>query len=407
MKTVRALWVRSLCVGLVFLSLLLQACAEGEVDGTSEVPVVATCTAGTLRPPVEEVLFAELYARRGFLADGNHLGRDVRLAEGTPVYPIGCGILRVYRAAQGYGTLVAVVEHLLPHSVQVTNGVGERVTITRFLSIYGHLRQTEGRSGSGTGLAVGQQVRMDRPLGYVERDALNGDGAEHLHVGIRLQSMADAQREDPSAWFRGYDRSPSVRRSFADPATFLSEVRMQLEGESSAPPCVHDASPTIMDASAASDAMPSPAVTPMPDASLPMMPPPPITPPMTADAGMSPMMRELVVTPSATLRALCPGRLQMLTWDPNGRTIASAADQPLMLRFPWTWRGYLMVSARCDSVYPSFDPPGRTARMGGINSILQDGEDIVDQVQTCRDPWGVGTKFAIPLDRASRGLCPE
>jgi hypothetical protein len=151
------------------------------------------------------------------------------LPEGAAVSAVACGTLVVYRPAEGYGTLVAVVEHSLSEAVRVPNGVGEMVEVRSFLSIYGHLRPS--------GLHEGARVSAGQVLGYVEQRGLNGDGDEHLHFGIRLQSMSEARYSDPTAWFRGYDvRPPSVSqlRWFGDPAAFLAAFH--LEGGAGTPP---------------------------------------------------------------------------------------------------------------------------------------------------------------------------
>lgn len=212
-----------LVVVTLFLALLNISCATGVPDAPRDETIKPTlherCVAEAFRYPVAAERFSMLYAGRSFLADGVHLGHDVALTEGTTVSPIACGRLVVYRAATGYGTLVAVVEHTLAHSVSLRNGDGELVSVSKFLSIYGHIRP---RLADGRMLAwrEGDEVSIDDVLGTVENDARNGDGAEHLHLGMRLQSRADAERVDAS-WFRGYDAEPSLRRYFTDPVDAL------------------------------------------------------------------------------------------------------------------------------------------------------------------------------------------
>lgn len=210
-----------LCTGSLFI-----ACGPGSVEESVPAESVASCTLDSVRYPTTAVAFGRLYSGRSFLVDGVHLGRDIDLAEGTSIYPIGCGTVQVYRAATGYGTLAVVVEHRLPRSVRVRNGAGEMVEVREFLSIYGHLRSTSARSGGvGLPLRAGDGVNSSQVIGYVQNAALNGDGAEHLHFAIRLQNWADAQRTDPSAPFRGYDGSPSQRRWFADPQVFMTALQ--------------------------------------------------------------------------------------------------------------------------------------------------------------------------------------
>ena len=214
-------WMR---VFMVLAVVLLVSCSSGSVHESSESLASAAgpnCLVSSVRYPTTQQQFLQLYNGRGFYADGNHLGRDIALAEGVAIHPIACGIVRIYRAASGYGSLVVVIEHRLPRALTVTNGRGELVSITNFLSIYGHLRSTTGRnSGASLAIRVGDTVRPDDVIGYVQNDADNGDGAEHLHLGIRLQAVVEAQQSDAS-WFRGYDAAPSQRRFYADPQEFL------------------------------------------------------------------------------------------------------------------------------------------------------------------------------------------
>jgi hypothetical protein len=210
---------------LIFCLFDLPGCGQGQVDAGEEgvlTQSVVGCTVSSVRYPTSETEFSHLYAGRGFLADGVHVGRDINLGEGTAIYPVACGTIRVYRSAEGYGTLVVAVEHHLATPITVANGVGERVSVQDFLSIYGHLRATTLRTG-GARLPwrEGDTVRPEQIIGYVQNAADNGDGEEHLHLGIRLQTMADAARVDPAAWFAGYDRDHVRRRWYADPALFM------------------------------------------------------------------------------------------------------------------------------------------------------------------------------------------
>lgn len=214
---------------LVFCALRMLACSDGMVEasgGRTSLESNVGCTVSTVRHPTSENEFARLYSGRSFLVDNVHIGYDVQLVEGTPIYPMACGTVRIYRAAQGYGTLVVVIEHHLSTPITVRNGLGVEVSIQNFLSIYGHLRRTSSRIG-GTALNWhdGDSVRPDQVIGYVQNAADNGDGGEHLHFGIRLQSATDAQATEPAAWFAGYDTTNgSRRRWYADPVLFVSAL---------------------------------------------------------------------------------------------------------------------------------------------------------------------------------------
>lgn len=214
---------------LIVIAFHTEGCSDGRVENTSEsgtlTQSVVGCTVSSVRYPTTEMEFSRLYAGRGFLVDDVHIGRDIDLREGTAIYPIACGTVRIYRAANGYGTLVVVIEHHLASPITVTNGVGERVSVQGFLSIYGHLRATTLRTG-GARLSWrdGDTVRPDQVIGYVQHAADNGDGEEHLHLGVRLQTATDAARVDPAAWFAGYDSRRTRRRWYANPELFMTAL---------------------------------------------------------------------------------------------------------------------------------------------------------------------------------------
>lgn len=219
---------RRIAFSVLIVFLIASACGapmgdEDAVTSNNEDSLTGnpSCTLTAARYPTVPGDMENVYAGRSFYADGNHLGLDVELAEGTPIHPIGCGILRVYRSANGYGELVAVIEHKLASPLTVLNGKGEQVSVTSFMSVYGHMRKTSDRNGTGfLGLKAGDQVSTDDIIGYVNDDAHNGDGAEHLHLGIRLQTASQAAATETN-WFRGYDTTPSQRKWFADPALFM------------------------------------------------------------------------------------------------------------------------------------------------------------------------------------------
>lgn len=311
---------------LIFLSLLLSHCGGGSVLPVGEDPLnepgeeetsidaigaAPACDLGTIGYPVmDRRAYTRVYRGRSFYADGNHLGLDLNYPEGTPVYPIGPGIIRVYRPAAGYGTLAIVVEHCSRLRFETTNGIGRVVQGQRFLTIYGHLRRTTGyNSGRSLSWSVGDRVTPYDIVGYVQRDSDNGDGAEHVHLGVRLQSMQEATTSDPSAWFRGYDSRSSQRQWFADPARFYRELADQItllddpgayvETPFPAPAVVRDAGTTVPDVRTVVDVMltsqdaGSPPPPPPMDAGSPVMPPvdvpAPPPPPPPVDAGAPPI----------------------------------------------------------------------------------------------------------------------
>ncbi len=225
-----------------FFLIVTAGCGTGLIDPTidptspeeqavvNELTTSPACDAMTVGYPVmDRHAYERIYNHRGFYTDGNHLGLDLNYPEGTPVYPIVPGIVRIYRAAQGYGTLVVVIEHCAGMPVTVSNGFGQETRVQRFLTIYGHLRKTSQYAGGNTlNWRAGDRVTPYDVIGYIQRDSANGDGAEHVHVGVRLQTMNDAIRQDPTAWFRGYDTAPSQKRWFADASIFYDELSSQL-----------------------------------------------------------------------------------------------------------------------------------------------------------------------------------
>ncbi|MBD3281224.1 hypothetical protein GF391_00570 [Candidatus Uhrbacteria bacterium] len=223
-------------LGIISLAILLVSCASAadeEREFAANSPIGSgqadSCTVSEVRYPTNARDFGDgnlLYGGRNFLhfANGsNHLGRDPKYASGTPIHPIACGRLVLYRPADGYGTLVAVIEHSLDSPITVQNGDGEDVTISKFLSIYGH-GSTYDPKGIGPNLSysVGQIVQPSDVIMYIQDDDLNGDGPEHLHLGIRVQSQMEAQLTDSKTWFRGNDNEEGDHRKYyTSPATFL------------------------------------------------------------------------------------------------------------------------------------------------------------------------------------------
>ncbi len=210
-----------------FVVAMLSACRPDTSVGDEKAATnqIVACGVSQVRFPTTREDFSHLYGNRDFLTDGIHLGRDIELPEGTSIHPIACGTVRFYGPASGYGTLAIAIEHCLKETVVVHNGRGESVTVTCFLSIYGHLRSTSLiDGGSKLDIRVGDTVGPEDVIGYVQNDAQNGDGAEHLHLGIRLQTKTEAAAVDRD-WFRGYDGNPSQRGWYANPAEFL-EVLM-------------------------------------------------------------------------------------------------------------------------------------------------------------------------------------
>lgn len=148
---------------------------------------------------------------------GNHLGEDIDLSVGTPIYAAASGRLVVYRPQsdpdEGYGQLVAVIEHRLSGQTVFINGDGEEIEEDTILTIYGHIRRYRTAPQQLLPLAEGMNVYVGDVIGYVnvsshpdgQENDPNGDGLEHLHMGCRLMSKRTAQARDPDFWYRGYD----------------------------------------------------------------------------------------------------------------------------------------------------------------------------------------------------------
>jgi hypothetical protein len=243
-------------ITLAMMTAVLVSCAAANTEDENKVAGRAitqtagqTCLLSDVRYPTTAEDFTDanlLYGGRGFLHEYNgikHLGRDLILSAGTVVHPIACGKLVVYRPAQGYGSLVAVLEHELPHSIEVVNGDGEYVQVKKFLSIYGHGTLSDPTSMSSDLVwQTGQNLQVTDTLMYIQADKdengqdVNGDGPEHLHFGIRLQSMSEAVGVDPTAWFRGNDSADGkYKKYFADPEMFMQNL-FELFGDSTSPP---------------------------------------------------------------------------------------------------------------------------------------------------------------------------
>jgi murein DD-endopeptidase MepM/ murein hydrolase activator NlpD len=140
------------------------------------------------------------YGGRSFYYDNIHLGEDINLTEGTAIRAIADGKILEYRNATGYGNLVVIIEHEVDatvfndNSFHFYNGQMKTKTLTgnKFCAIYGHLRK------GNLSWSKGNYVSKGDIIGYVENDVYNGDGAEHLHLGIFAG-------ENPNTWaFCGY-----------------------------------------------------------------------------------------------------------------------------------------------------------------------------------------------------------
>jgi hypothetical protein len=122
------------------------------------------------------------YQGRKFLVPSNHLGDDSAHDHHDPIHAIADGLVQESIPANGYGRVV-VIEHKLPDGSYVS-------------SIYGHLCSHRGYPT----IREGVRVKKGEVIGYVGDANENGDGLEHLHLGIRRG------RYDGN--FCGYARAP-------------------------------------------------------------------------------------------------------------------------------------------------------------------------------------------------------
>lgn len=206
------------------------------------------------------------YRNRSFLSPPEHVGGDTAHREGTPITSIGPGKIVWYGPASGYGELTVVIEHDLLKPQPFPNGNGQIRRTRFFISIYGHLRPSKNRGGARLPWKVGDLVQIGDLIGYVNDDAHNGDGAEHLHFGIRLVSAEEAKAIDPGKWFRGYDYQGIHRETFASPDLVLASLKEIFENCEEESPC---------EESQGNEDIPSaPEPTPDPEPALPDQQPP-------------------------------------------------------------------------------------------------------------------------------------
>jgi murein DD-endopeptidase MepM/ murein hydrolase activator NlpD len=161
-------------------------------------PRLAADTAWSFALPRPDFV-AGSYEGRTFLSPPNHLGEDSEHAHHDPIHAIADGVVRDSCKATGYGRVV-VVEHRLPDGSHVC-------------SIYGHLC---GHSGYPL-IRDGAVVKKGDVVGYIGDRDENGDGLEHLHLGLRKGSY--------DGHFCGYARSPHCTPKHYHPPTAFIRAR--------------------------------------------------------------------------------------------------------------------------------------------------------------------------------------
>jgi murein DD-endopeptidase MepM/ murein hydrolase activator NlpD len=144
------------------------------------------------------------YEGRTFLDPSNHLGEDSAHDHHDAIHAIASGVVRYASTATGYGRVV-VVEHRLPDGNLIC-------------SIYGHLC---GHSGYPL-ISKGTAVRAGDVLGYIGDVHENGDGREHLHLGLRKGAY--------DGTFCGYVRRPECTpRHYEEPTPFIEKRSGKIE----------------------------------------------------------------------------------------------------------------------------------------------------------------------------------
>ncbi|MCP4549388.1 MAG: M23 family metallopeptidase [bacterium] len=169
----------------------------GELGENREIPTKSQETAWSFAFPRSNFV-AGSYAGRRFLVPSNHLGDDSAHNHYDAVYAVANGIVKFASTASGYGRAV-VIEHLLPDGSNV-------------VSIYGHLC---GHSGYPL-ISNGSTVTKGQVIGYVGDDAENGDGAEHIHLGMRKNAY--------DGYFCGYTGIPQCTADhYWDPTAYIND----------------------------------------------------------------------------------------------------------------------------------------------------------------------------------------
>lgn len=198
--------------------------------------VAAFCPSlGAVRAPVPQHLLRDAqghyryYEGRSFYVDGIHLGIDLEAPEGTRIVAGVEGTVVYYGPASGYGTRVMVIEAHSEAACRWTNGVGDSLDVHAMVFLYGHIRHTVHFGGGGheVTLRPGDSVGPSTVIGYAERASHNGDGDEHLHFGIRLQSWAEAERLQNTTGrsaIAGYDRDGTLVAVYANPEQLLDVI---------------------------------------------------------------------------------------------------------------------------------------------------------------------------------------
>jgi len=99
-----------------------------------------------------------------------HLGDDIGISAGSPVYAIATGTVKHIGVHTDFGTVI-LIEHTLSNQEKI-------------VSLYGHL-------GKEIKVKEGQFVNKNQIIGYIGTIDVNGGWPEHLHFGIRKGTYID------------------------------------------------------------------------------------------------------------------------------------------------------------------------------------------------------------------------
>lgn len=125
-----------------------------------------------------------------------HLGEDIALSAGTPVYAVSEGYVKHTGIHSRFG-LVILIEHVLPS--------GEKI-----VSLYGHLKKN-------TEVKKGDFVSKGEMIGYIGTEEENGGWSEHLHFGIRKGPYVPVEE----TWVYWGLASKSELENWYDPTNFI------------------------------------------------------------------------------------------------------------------------------------------------------------------------------------------
>lgn len=187
----------------------------------------STCSLEMHYPVSNAEYAAGFDSKNSFLHPAGHVGDDIRLAIGTPISAAATGTIVWYGSAQGYPELLVVIEHNLKFPIEFPNGsVGGEAKMTKtshLLTIYGSLRKYANVGGATLPWRVGDRVMIGETIGFIDQPR-GASMNPHIHFGIRLSSAADAKTNDPTDWYRAYNKTGEFLSEFASPTLVVKTL---------------------------------------------------------------------------------------------------------------------------------------------------------------------------------------